>query len=82
MSTLSQSAPLGTLGLTSGDHWVKFHVEGDKISFEVKASVQASADQERLKKPTGFVQKWGGSVMRIEDESDAWLSHINLKHLR
>lgn len=82
MSTLSQSAPLGTLGLTSGDHWVKFHVEGDEISFEVKASVPASTEVEESRKPTGFVQKWGGSAKRVEDEGDAWLTHINLKHLR
>jgi hypothetical protein len=80
MNTLTKSAPLGTLGLPAGDHWVKFHVEDDTISFEVTASVPMAAATQM--KPTGFVQKWGGSVTKIEDESDAWLSHINSKHLR
>jgi hypothetical protein len=86
MNTLTKSASLGTLGLPSGDHWVRFHVEGDSISFEVEASVpQAAAVQvetARLTKPTGFVQKWGGSLKKIKDEDDAWLTHINEKHLR
>jgi len=86
MNTLTKSAPLGTLGLPSGDHWVRFHVEGDSISFEVAASVpQAGAvpvETAGPRKPTGFVQKWGGSVKKIVDESDAWLTHINDKHLR
>ncbi len=79
---LTTSTPLGTLGLASGDHWVKFHVEGDAISFVVAASVPASAAAALSKKPTGFVQKWGGSARRIDDPNDAWLTHINDKHLR
>lgn len=86
MNTLTKSASLGTLGLPSGDHWVRFHVEGDSISFEVAASVPQAADRSPTtvppRKPTGFVQKWGGSSKKIDDESDAWLSHINDKHLR
>ena len=34
------------------------------------------------RKPTGFVQKWGGSAKKVVDEKDAWLTHINEKHLR
>ena len=34
------------------------------------------------RKATGFVQKWGGSAKRVVDESDAWLTRINAKHLR
>ena len=34
------------------------------------------------RKPTGFVQKWGGSATKVLDASDTWLSHINDKHLR
>ena len=79
MNTLTTAAPLGKLGLTSGDHWVKFHVEGDSISFEVAASMP---DSPQSKKPTGFVQKWGGSAHKTDDQEDAWLTHINDKHLR
>jgi hypothetical protein len=82
MNTLTTSTPLGTLGLSSGDHWVKFHVEGDAISFEVAASMPAQVPATLPKKPTGFVQKWGGSARRITDPNDAWLTHINDKHLR
>ncbi len=85
MNTLSKSTPLGTLGLPSGDHWVRFHVEGDAISFEVASVPQvlaAAHDSAPQKKPTGFVQKWGGSVKQVDDASDAWLTHINDKHLR
>lgn len=82
MNVLTTSTPLGTLGLASGDHWVKFHVEGEVISFEVAASVPPTATEALPKKPTGFVKKWGGSVRRIDDPGDAWLTHINDKHLR
>ena len=82
MNTLTKSAPLGTLGLSSGDHWVRFHVEGDSISFEVASSAASPVVVERPVKPTGFVQQWGGSARKLEDEGDAWLSHINDKHLR
>jgi hypothetical protein len=86
MNTLTKSAPLGTLGLSSGDHWVHFHVEDDSISFEVAASVpEQKADAAAtpgVRKPTGFVQKWGSSVKKIENTDDAWLTHINDKHLR
>lgn len=79
MNTLTKSTPLGTLGLPAGDHWVKFHVEGDLISFEVAKSVPEPTPS---KAATGFVQKWGASSLKMEDESDSWLSHINEKHLR
>lgn len=86
MHTLMKSAPLDTLGLASGDHWVRFHVEGDSISFEVAASVpEPKADAIHAtgqRKPTGFVQAWGGSAKKVEDAADPWLTHINEKHLR
>lgn len=34
------------------------------------------------RQPTGFLRKWGGTVRKIEDASDARLTHINEKHLR
>ena len=82
MHTLIKSEPIGTLGLSSGDHLVRFHVEGDAISYEVTASVPRKNDAAEARKPTGFVQRWGGSVKKTEDKGDAWLTHINEKHLR
>ena len=82
MSTHSKSEPLGSLGLPSGDHWVRFHVEGDSITFEVAASAPKTHGVTVTKKPTGFVQKWGGSAQKITDSTDPWLTHINDKHLR
>lgn len=83
MTTLSKEADIGSLGLPTGEHWVKFHVEGDAISFEVAASkVSQPASETREHKPTGFVDRWGGTARKIEDSSDGWLTHINEKHLR
>jgi hypothetical protein len=82
MTMTTKSAPLGTLGLPDGDHVVRFHIEHDTVSFEV---AEASPDNVRLrsvKKPTGFVEKWGGTARKVEDTNDPWLSHINAKHLR
>ena len=83
MMTVDKNVALAALGLPSGDHWVKFHVEGDVISYEVAAS--NSADEAGIplaRKPTGFVERWGGSARVAEDASDEWLTHINEKHLR
>jgi hypothetical protein len=80
--TLTKNAPLSSLGLSSGDYLVKFHVEGDSISFEIVASPPGATMKPQSRKPTGFVQKWGGSARKIEDANDAWLSHLNAKHLR
>lgn len=33
-------------------------------------------------KPSGFLKRWGGSLKKIEDAADPWLTHINRKHLR
>jgi hypothetical protein len=80
MNTYPKSAALGTLGLPSGDHWVRVHVEDDAISFEVAASLPQQGGKPG--KPTGFVQLWGGSAKKLEDAGDEWLAHINSKHLR
>jgi hypothetical protein len=80
MNTFPKTAALGTLGLPSGDHWVRIHVEDHAISFEVAASLPLTAP--KPDKPTGFVQRWGGSARRQADDGDAWLAHINSKHLR
>ena len=84
MPTLAKSATLGTLGLPAGDHLVHFHVEADTISFEVATSQPASEGTvgQAKRQPTGFLRKWGGTVRKIEDDTDAWLTRINDKHLR
>ena len=83
MKTLTSSASLKTLGLPSGDHWVKFHVEGDVISFDVRAQGPVvEANDVALHKPTGFVKRWRGCMKKVEDPADPWLTHINEKHLR
>lgn len=83
MKTLTSSAPLKTLGLASGDHWVKFHVEGDVISFDLTTSLPlVTAESGTKRKPTGFVKRWSGCMKKIDDPSDPWLTHINEKHLR
>ena len=80
MNTFPKSAALGTLGLPSGDHWVRVHVEDEAISFEVAASLPLQARKPVA--PTGFVERWGGSARKLDDAGDAWLAHINGKHLR
>ena len=83
MTTLTKSSPLGTLGLPAGDHLVRFHVEAEVISFEIAASTPLPHQQTELKKiPTGFVNQWGSTVTKEEASDDAWLTHINDKHLR
>ena len=61
---------------------MKFHVEGEIVSFEIAATVPQGVAQQTPRKPTGFVQQWGGSAKKVDDASDAWLTHINEKHLR
>lgn len=84
MPTVTKSATLDTLGLPAGDHLVRFHVEAEMISFEVAASrlPVTSPQSAATRQPTGFVKKWGGTARKVEDSEDAWLTHINDKHLR
>jgi len=86
MTTLAKTASLSTLGLPSGDHWVRFHVEGDTISYEIANTPLSSAEPPTAAVPqrkfAGFVEKWGGTARKIDDLSDAWISHINEKHLK
>lgn len=86
MNTLAKSDPLGTLGLPPGDHWVKFHVEEDTISYEVAVSTPehspvASVPDAAL----NFVQKWSGQgklLSEPEISEDARLAELTAKHLR
>jgi hypothetical protein len=82
VNVLTKNASLGTLGLPAGYHWVKFHVEGDFISFELAETPPPCAPFPGGRNPTGFIKKWGGTAKKVEDSGDVWLSHINEKHLR
>lgn len=86
MNTLAKSAPIQAMDLPVGEYWVRFHVEADSISFEVAAStptlVNLQQEAAPPRQPSGFVQRWGGSARKLEDKADAWLTHINEKHLR
>lgn len=84
MPTIAKTATLGALGLPAGDHLVRFHIEADVISFEIAdsqplAGAPASTVQ---RQPTGFLKKWGSTARKVEDPADAWLTHINEKHVR
>jgi len=86
MNTLAKSDPLGTLGLPPGDHWVRFHVEEDTISYEVAVSppehsLVASVPDAAL----AFVRKWSGQgnlLSEPEMSEDARLAELTAKHLR
>ena len=85
MPILAKSAPLDTLGLPPGDWVVHFHVEEDAISYEVSPSLPPApvlTDPVIRERSPGFIEKYGGSMKKIEDLSDEWLTHINEKHLR
>ena len=84
MPTIAKTATLCALGLPAGDHLVRFHIEADVMSFEGAdsqplAGAPASTAQ---RQPTGFLKKWGSTARKIEDPADAWLTHINEKHVR
>jgi hypothetical protein len=87
MTTLSKHAALSTLGLPEGDHLLRLHVEQDVISFEVQMPLSDAAEVTPAAKvperqSSGFLKKWGGSLRKIEKSGDAWLAHINEKHLK
>ncbi len=85
MNTLAKSAPLGTLGLPEGDHWVKFHVEDDTISYEVAVSlVKGEQTTSQADAAEAFVQKWSGQG-RLQSENemtdDDRLAALTAKHV-
>lgn len=82
MQTLSTSAPLASLGLTKGDHVVKFHVEDDEVTFEITTSSPVEPKRPAGRKKASFIERWGGTGRYIEDPGDPWLTHINEKHLK
>jgi len=82
MTTLAKSDPLDALDLPPGDHWVKFHVDEDSISFEVASAKPEASPSPEKRIPTDFVQRWGGSARKIARDEDTWLARINEKHLR
>lgn len=84
MPTIAKTAALSALDLPAGDHLVLFHVEADTISYQVTVSQPAPENPSALprRRPTGFVKNWGGTAQKVEDATDAWLTHLNDKHLR
>jgi hypothetical protein len=79
MPTIAKTATLDALGLSTGDHVVRFHVEADVISFEIAASrspLEGSPPAGR-RKSTGFLRRWGSTALKLEGPSDPWLTHIN-----
>ena len=73
VNTLPKSASLGSLGLLRGDHWVRFHVEEESISFELEPPSDEMEESAPARKSTSFVQRWGGTARKIADETDPWL---------
>jgi hypothetical protein len=88
MNTLTKSATLDTLGLPAGDHWVKFHVEGDSISFVVAVSgpgLGAQTGQSTSRAARAFVEKWSGRGRLLptsEMADDPRLAALTAKHVR
>ena len=90
MNILTKSTPIGTLGLPSGDHWVKFHVEDDSISFEVASSLPRQAAESRASSgqasaARSFVEKWSGRGQLLSESemaNDDRLAALTAKHLR
>jgi len=84
MNTLAKSASLGTLGLSAGDHWVKFHVEDDMISFEVAAS-SPPTPAAAVNGGQAFVEKWSGKgcvLTEVEMAGDERLASLTARHVR
>jgi hypothetical protein len=89
MNTLTKSAPLGTLGLPAGDHWVKFHVEGDSISFELATALPrqvavALSQSPQAKAAQSFVEKWSGKGRLLSESEmgeDTRLAALTAKHV-
>jgi len=89
MNILTKDDPLGTLGLPAGDHWVKFHVEEETISFEVAASVPLQTPGSRASSAgsaaRSFVEKWSGQgrlLSETEMGDDARLAELTAKQVR
>jgi len=80
MTVLSKSAPIESLGLGPGIHLLKVVVAGDSVAFEVAATTDRTSPVPR--QGTGFVKTWSGTACKMATPGDAWLAHINAKHLR
>lgn len=84
MNTLTKSASLSTLDLPVGDHWVRFHVAADTISFEVAASIPPMPAA-AVGGGRAFVNKWSGKgrvLPEAEMGGDARLAALTAKHVR
>jgi len=80
MTVLTKSAPIESLGLGPGVHLLKVVVAGDIVAFEVAPSAHRPPPEQR--QGTGFVKTWSGTARKMDVPGDAWLAHINAKHLR
>ena len=82
MTTVAKSTPIGSVGLSQGKHLVRVHVGEETVSFEVESSAASDGARPAPRQPTGFVEKWSGTARKVVDPADAWLTHLNEKHLR
>lgn len=81
MSTILEADETGALHLPAS----LLPHPGPHRRYRVAAGTRQVVVNEEIsepRKPIGFVQKWGSSAKKIVDESDAWLTRINQKHLR
>lgn len=82
MITVAKSTPIGSLGLSPGDHLVRVHVGQDTVSLEIETPGTVAPESPTAhRQATGFLSKWGGTARKMADPSDDWLTHINEKHL-
>lgn len=80
MTVVTKSSPIASLGLGPGVHLLKVVVAVDTVAYEVAEPPELPNPEPR--QPTGFVRKWRGTARILDASDDAWLSHINSKHLR
>lgn len=80
MTVVAKSSPIASLGLGPGVHLLKVVVAVDTVAYEVAEPPELPKRERR--QPIGFVRKWGGTAPIVDASDDAWLSHINSKHLR
>ncbi len=68
MTTFTKHATLDILGLPGGDHVVRFHVEGDAISFEVAETVPSQR--------TGLLQKESGPKLKGQTDLETYRRQV------
>ena len=82
MTIVEKSLPLATLGLHDGDALLGFDIQRGKIVLRVVVREDLPpASAPEAGRPL-FSERWGGAMRKIEDPADAWLTHINEKHVK